>query len=216
MPSTPQVASQAGIYTVQWEEERVVIRIDRLQEHRSELTGEITVRTSLPGVLPHLHQARFNLTSTTARRTLAKALTERVPLAWDDLLEQACVLVLTLYRAGEPVMEVGNQERETAPPWLLHPLLRRGQPTLLYGPGKTGKSYIAALCGLLVHRHATMVVPYVGVTQRYCEAEATDHHVSSYLLPNAFVCCSNIGPLSRRERDRQHHPHEGPGGLLGT
>ena len=107
------------------------MRVDRLRNERENLTGEIAVKTTNPGIAPHLHQARFNLTSTTARKTLAKALGERLDLAWDDMIEQACVMVLAKHREGEPVIRVGKLPPREGLKYRVDPILLNNQPTII-------------------------------------------------------------------------------------
>lgn len=142
-----------GVYVLDFKEEMIGVRMDRLDESHRQVTAEVTVRTTLPGIPPHLHQARLNLTSTAARKTLSKALTERLHLDWDALLEYACVLVLQAYRQGEPVVRAGSLPRSPdGVAYRLWPLLRQSEPAVLYGYGGTGKSYMAVLSCLLVQR----------------------------------------------------------------
>ena len=149
MPAPTHVSS-AGVHVLDWPEAHIRVRIDRLRNERENLTGEIAVKTTNPGVAQHLHQARFNLTSTTARKTLSKALQERLDLAWDDMIEQACVMVLAKHREGEPVIRVGNLPPREALKYRVAPLLLNNQPTLAYGPGGTGKSYFALYLAVLI------------------------------------------------------------------
>ena len=56
------------------------LTVDRLTRSRGETHGELTVLCGLPGNRSadgHIHQARFNLTSTTARTSVAKVLERR-------------------------------------------------------------------------------------------------------------------------------------------
>jgi len=156
--STPTLRVNAGIYDLAWSEEQVAIRIDRLRDTpQNSLTGEILVKTLLPAVPSHLHQARLNLTSTTARRTLARHLEERLPeLDWGAIIEQACVLVLRAYREGEPVVAVHDIPPRQGPRHRLEPVLLEGHPTLIFGAGGVGKSLLATYFAVLIssgHHH---------------------------------------------------------------
>ena len=67
-----------GIHTYAFENEGVRVQIDRLHTGREDsLTGECTVRYIFPDT--HLHQARLNLTSTTARASIARRLAQINP-----------------------------------------------------------------------------------------------------------------------------------------
>src|SRR6266704_2072346 len=89
------------------------IAVDRLSRTRGELHGEITVSCGLPGIRAadgHVHQARFNLSGSTARTTLARILSQRADapdVDWPDLLEDFCRRVLGAEREGDPVVKVG-------------------------------------------------------------------------------------------------------------
>jgi len=148
----PTLRANAGIFDLAWAEEKIAVRIDRLHENSSNsVVGEITVKTLLPGVASHLHQAQLNLTSTSARRTLAKHLEERLPeLDWGAIIEQACVLVLRAYREGEPVVELHDAPKREGPRHRVEPLLLDHQPNLFYGDGAVGKSVFALFLGVLV------------------------------------------------------------------
>jgi len=136
----PTLRANAGIYDLAWADEKVAVRIDRLHENSSNsVVGEIVVKTLLPGVASHLHQAQLNLTSTSARRTLAKHLEERLPeLDWRAIIEQACVLVLRAYREGEPVVELHDAPKREGPRHRVGPILIEGHPNLIFGAGGMG------------------------------------------------------------------------------
>ena len=104
------MAHTGGVFKLEWEEEQISVRLDRLTEDsKHTVTGEITISSSVPGHRGHLHQARLNLTSTSARRTLATYLNSRAQGGdWDGIVEQACVRVLEGYREGEPLVHLAN------------------------------------------------------------------------------------------------------------
>lgn len=149
---TLTVHYNAGIYTMSWERERVSVRIDRVRDQSGNVTGEICVRGAMAGdtELSHLHQARLNLTSTTARRTLAKHLNERLELDWNAVIEEACVGVLRTHRLGEPAVELHSVPKHEGPRYRLEPVLLWQLPNHLYGDGGVGKSYLAAFWAVLI------------------------------------------------------------------
>jgi hypothetical protein len=156
--SKPEIRVGVGIYDLAWADEQIAIRIDRLyQNGHSSLSGEILVKTLLPAMPSHLHQARLNLTSTSARRTLANHLEERLPeIDWGAIVEQACVLVLRAYREGEPVVALQDVAPRQGPRFRLDPLILEGHPTLIFGPSGVGKSLLALYFGVLIssgHHH---------------------------------------------------------------
>src|SRR3990167_4839636 len=149
--SKPLLTVNAGVYLLKWEPEQITMRIDRIREDKVNVTGEVTVKTTLPGIADHLHQARLNLTSTTARRTVSSHLKTRLDtLDWDAMVEQACVKVLEHYRQGEPVILVWNLERTNSEDFLVFPMIRLQEPTLVYADGGSGKSTVGALIAVMV------------------------------------------------------------------
>jgi len=124
----------------------VRMRVDYLHRRSDEVTAELLVEATLPGVPSHIHQARFNLTSTTARNTMAKHLALSTPhLAasqWGVWLEQCCAGVLRAERQGEPFLKVGRLPAQVRPPDLVEYLVQSGRPNAIYGPGGVGKGWI--------------------------------------------------------------------------
>ncbi len=144
-----------GVHVFTWDDLMIQIKVDRVHEHRNNtIDGELVIRTTAPGVAPHIHQARFNLTSSQARRGLAKLLgDERAPISadWFSILEVVCVTVLEYHRAGEPVVVIGEDVAVNGGMgFALNPVLLQRHPTLIYGDGGTMKSYLAVLFSVLM------------------------------------------------------------------
>ena len=150
--SRPDLTTHGGIYMLRWSDELIDIRVDRLSENsKYEVTGEILVTTRAPGSAPHLHQARFNLTSTSARGTLARHLESRYPdQDWTQVIEQMAVLVLRKHREGEPVIHMADYAPPERLAYRIHPILQERQSTVLFGHGDTGKSWFADYLTVLV------------------------------------------------------------------
>jgi hypothetical protein len=130
----------------------IALHVDYLSPGREEVSAEITVRVALPGVREHLHQGRLRLDSTTQKRELVKYLSEIAPVVpiWREIVEECCSGVLHAVREGEPFVRTGRlPAREKEVP-VIDPLLSAGKPTLVYGPGGNGKSYLAVACCVAV------------------------------------------------------------------
>lgn len=149
--SIPKLDAKGGIYTLTWEEEQLIARLNRLREHSDySVSAEIRIISTSP-VGGHLHQARINLTSTAALKTLAKHMAERLnTLDWGAIVEQTAVKVLAEYRKGEPPVEVGQMPVREHLAYRVDPIMVEGRPTLLYGSGGSGKSYFAIYLSVLV------------------------------------------------------------------
>jgi hypothetical protein len=155
---------RAGLgYVLRVPELMTELGLDRITRSRGETHGELVVLCGLPGTRSadgHIHQARFNLTSTSARTTTAKVLAQRAnapEVDWLDLLEDLCRRVLAAERAGTPTVVVGGLPHQLGIAWTLEPIIAAGKATILYGEGGTGKSTLAVAAALSVQTGAEIV-----------------------------------------------------------
>jgi hypothetical protein len=133
-------------------------RLSHVKRSRDSLSGILKVSTNLAGVKTVngvLHAANFNVLSTSTRTSLANALEKRTPMFpnmdWFDGLEWLCQHVIISEEHGEDINEVGlDAPTPQHDRWCLEPLIMKGRPALLFGPGGVGKSLIALTCGLSV------------------------------------------------------------------
>jgi hypothetical protein len=159
---------KAGLgYALHVDRDATEMVVGRLTKSRGELHGMLRVQSALPAVRSvdgTLFSARANLSSDTARKTIAKALNERAPAAgidWLLLLDEFCTRVLAAEQAGEPVIMVGALPRPVGIIWRLEPLLPAGKPVVLYGEGGTGKSTLAAMVAVSVETGVTIVDGFI-------------------------------------------------------
>jgi AAA domain len=155
------------------------LRLDYIKKGVESHTGEVTIESTLPGMRGLLHQARYNLVSSTAEPNLVKAITRIVEGTGDDGLPWGLWVrtffssCLAAERQGEPFRTTGPQvprQARLAP--LVERLLPNGQNVLLYGPGGTGKGWLAV--GLAVA--VTLGLPFAGYEAQqapvlYCDWE---------------------------------------------
>jgi hypothetical protein len=132
-------------------EHSVELRVDYISSRADEMHGEIRVTRNTK----HLHLARFNLSSTTSRGTLVRALevqTKGLDIPWPRLVEQFCVGVLQHEREGEPTRFTGSAP-ERRLQYLIDKLLIRGKTNMLFAPGGAGKGYLSVgmCCALACH-----------------------------------------------------------------
>ncbi len=154
--SEPHLTSEQGVYRSIWEApEYVTLTLDRVHSERSgDVWAELRVDSTAPGIAGVLHRTRHNLTSTSALTTLARHLATRTPgheIEWASLLEQARWHALDAHRQGEPGMLLRDAERPPDAGWLLPPIILGSHPTIIFGDGGSGKSYIALAAGLAIH-----------------------------------------------------------------
>jgi len=77
-------------------------------------------------------------------------LAELYAVDWIPILEQLCVLTLQREREGEPWIQLSSNDAVEPVKYLLPPLLPEREPTVLYGPGGSGKSLFGLLIGILL------------------------------------------------------------------
>ena len=150
----PTVASDHGLVGVRWPEPYfLAFDFDLFRAERGgEVTAEVLVRSTALGAEDRLHQARVNLTSTRSRSELANTLKRRHPLdEWDRIIEGTAMLVLRTHRDAEPAILLRDAQRPPDAGWLLPPLVLGRLPTILFGDGGTGKSYLALAAALSIH-----------------------------------------------------------------
>jgi hypothetical protein len=150
--SEADVRELGGVYTLVWEQEGVGIRIDKLiEDSRYAVTGEILVR--LAG--KHIHQARMNLTSTRGRADVVRQCKSRFGaehVDWDSFIEESSMLVLEKFRSGAEAIDFKVYEPPKRSSFRFKPFLLDGEPNLFFGPGGSGKSYLAAYCAAHVSK----------------------------------------------------------------
>lgn len=161
-------------FHLEWPDEAIRIVVSRLYESHHEVMGEFRF-LSLANGEGHLHQARVNLLS--SRRTdLLRHLRRRASrVPWDDVLEQACAIVVREWRT-EPDFELLDPVPAGTREFLVDVYLPEGEPTLFYGDGDSGKSYFMLALALSVAT-GERVVPGVAVRERcpvlYCDWETS-------------------------------------------
>lgn len=138
-----------GGYKAIWSYERIQIIINRFaDDRRTQSTNALLTVSSIdPQVKGHLHQGRLNLTSTTGKKDLIRALGgANDTVRWSDLVEDFCVKILELHRQGEPVEVIGGQRAlSNGVRYRLWPLCPEGMSTIIFGEAGTGKSLLALL-----------------------------------------------------------------------
>lgn len=142
-----------NLYRLRWDDEQVVMHIERLYEDSHyQVSCEVQINTTAAGSPSHLHGgSRLNLTSSEARRRLAKYLHEDVmPNNWISILEQAAVMVLAEWRKGPPTIELAKHTPRETLGMRVAPLLQERQATVFYGEGDTLKSFMGLFLAVLV------------------------------------------------------------------
>ncbi len=99
-----------------------------------------------------LHMGSANLLSSTMHRDFAKALSTRMQPEpdWQTVLTTVARMTMVRLRTGAPANIINGPPETSKLHYLVHPLLEVGQPTTIYAPGASGKSYVADIIALLV------------------------------------------------------------------
>lgn len=148
----PEITDIIGGYIYEWKAEQVQIQVDHIKSHTDgSVTGEITVTSLNPVGGGLLHRAGLNFSADRTRVSLANKLNKRVPLDWDAVIEQLCFNTLEKVRSGEPVQELWSGEEAKPPDYLLHPIIIRNYPTVIFGdPGSTKSNLAVILAQILL------------------------------------------------------------------
>ena len=150
-PELKTIAS--GVYQLIWEDYHLTAHVNRMRSSHDVVSAEVLIKSTSPGLqASHLHQARLNLTSPAARKTLAKHLQdEYADLApWSVVVEQLAILTLSQYRVGEPILALSDLPPLERLLYRIEPFLLEKEPTLIYGQGGTGKSLLAAFFAVML------------------------------------------------------------------
>ena len=173
-----------GLYTFTWPALHISARAEGASlTQRGVVEADIYVssqRANRPG---HLRHARFNLSSQTAKESFVRALKKREgEIDWDELVEQICVSIIRDSQIGNPAVRItGTTEVSELAQWFVEPVIESEQVTIIYGPGGSGKSWIAQYLAVLVDAgmsHAGFTV----TEQRpvlYLDWEATEKDIEA-------------------------------------
>jgi len=154
-------------YEVEAPEIETSIRVTRIKRSGGDLHGLVRVNTNMEGAKTNggvLHLARFNLSSSTTRSSLAKLLDARTPglrMDWFDGLEALCQGTHIAEEAGQPYVTLGlTAMARSATSYAIDPVVPANVAALLYGPGGSGKS-ILALAGAMSVQDGREIIPGV-------------------------------------------------------
>ncbi|MBI4306009.1 MAG: bifunctional DNA primase/polymerase, partial [Chloroflexi bacterium] len=122
----------------QWPEEGLTIRAERIRETSDGITCWLTVATS--GVGEIYGPVTFNLLADRSRTSLARTLRERQEANWLGILDQMAKHIVASFTSQGLSEDAAQIVPAGSAAWLAHPILKTGQPTLLYADGGVGKS----------------------------------------------------------------------------
>ena len=149
-PDVCDMYGAAGLYVLTWPNLHIKAEVSRFEDKHSELRAEVSFSSQRPNASGHLLRRRVNLTSPST--AYIKDLREEdESINWKRVVEQLAVAVTDEYRRGMPAVEIlGQINAEPEGHWLIKPLVQVGHPTLIYGAGSSGKSWIGQYLSVLV------------------------------------------------------------------
>ena len=138
-----------GLYAFHWPALHIRAEVSRMDKKLEK--GEITWTSERPLSAGHLLTGNAGFTSVTSKNAMAKALTEEDgEVRWKQVVEQCCTAALNNFRTGLPEVQLtGDKVISAESKWLIEPVIQHLNPTLIYGPGSSGKSWFAAYLAVL-------------------------------------------------------------------
>ena len=160
LTETAEEESRGGVHTVKWPFYQLKVTVSKLREQSN---GGLLADFDLewPADVDYAefkYFARFNLKSAQTKASTAKDLASvaqgRLGASVEVsryIIERVCDYVRGAFNKGEEGVElVDYVEASEDTAYRLWPYLQERQPTILYGPGDTGKSFLAVLFGYLI------------------------------------------------------------------
>lgn len=210
IPNKPWVEPTAMGYQVSIPDSGGYLRFafDGLRQQRtrdgSALQADVTTWQDLPQQTNGRFGARLNLKSVSGRNAyrlhLDDVFADQPKGYWAHNLDMAVQLVQDAYRASDPSIDLGLVSCSTTTEYLLWPLLLSDAPTILFGPGESGKTYLALLVGLAVAVGAGLFgAPCEQRRVVYVDYEATAEQIKRRLLLLASGLGVELGPTFFRD-----------------
>ena len=156
----PELTREGPDYIASWP--GVMFRFSRLHDSRDDLVSLLNISLhGFPGRPDgELYEGKIVLTGSRSKSDAVKACKDRVgETDWYPLLEKACRTVRQSVEEGDPAIRLTPKPPSEAPGYLIPPLLREGDHTILYARGGTGKS----LLGLASLLSLTTGVEHMGL-----------------------------------------------------
>jgi len=154
-----------GYHRYEFEQEGITITMEKFRERDGNIMGDMTVVADPAKYVDlsssHIITQRQNMSSARSKTEIAKILKARLDTPdWETIIEYVCTKSMRKHREGHPLVKIGNLPPRKEVPYLLHPLIRRDVPCILYGESGIGKSYVSLFLSLLI----TQEISAVGMT----------------------------------------------------
>jgi hypothetical protein len=139
--------------------------MEKFRERDGMLMGDMTIIADPSKYVDlsnsHIVTQRQNMASARSKKEIATILKGRLDTPdWETIIEYVCVKSMRKHREGHPLVKIGKLPPRKEVPYLLHPLIRKDVPCILYGESGIGKSYVSLFLSLLI----TEEISAVGMT----------------------------------------------------
>jgi KaiC/GvpD/RAD55 family RecA-like ATPase len=172
-----------GLYVFHWPALQISARVEGAVPSRGGVDADVYVTSHRASRSGHLRHARFNLSSQSGKDTFIRGLKRRESeIDWDEIIEQLCVSIIKDSQIGHPAVPItGTTEVSELASWFVTPIIEREQVSVIFGPGGSGKSFLALLLAILVasgrsHAGFTITEP---APVLYLDWEATEYDLEA-------------------------------------
>ena len=148
--------ARAGYYEYNWLQEGERLRLKGIAKERGDLIGKMKIDLDPSKHLDmsggtHVWQGKINMESVDAKKKWINALAKDVETVdWRRVIEYSCTNTLDKHEEGHPMVMIGNLPVRKEVPYMLHPLVRKDVPCILYGESGIGKSYVSLFISILI------------------------------------------------------------------
>tara|TARA_R100000306_G_scaffold38002_1_gene38093 strand:+ start:4439 stop:5788 length:1350 start_codon:yes stop_codon:yes gene_type:complete len=138
-------------YRIDFNSHTIEARVRVLQSGTDRIQGEVDV--AVDG--NRMHRSNPMLTSVSGMDSYSKKLEKRMPkvnwgIDWEIYIEELAGRVIDAHRKGQPMVHLSNVKPESETQWLVEPLVLENRANIIFGPGGSGKSYLACLLAVLL------------------------------------------------------------------
>ena len=148
--------SRGGVHELKWVSSSLTITVSKLREQSNgDLRADFDVKGQSHDT-PFNYFTRINLKSGQTRASTARDIAKTAQGfiggedTWRYVIERTCSYVRRAFNDGEEGVELVDSKASTTTTYRLWPYLQERQPTVLYGPSDTGKSFFGVLAGYLI------------------------------------------------------------------
>ena len=123
----------------------VRFNFESVEQHRSHsIDADLTVWQDIPGVNTGPFTGRLNILSLSQRANYRRQLDDAFGAGgWTPMLNRACQLVKQAWTEKDWSIDLASVATQTETRYAIRPLILEGLPTMVFGAGDIGKTYLA-------------------------------------------------------------------------